>query len=243
MRILRRVCCGSLFVVLVGCSDIDVLKSSYKNGLDGKFEPDQLNSAVELQDKIMYRIEVYNGRKEGDDWKPSDQFYYNVTLTGLSFIDEQCDAYMRELYLLDKVRDRTKSVITSTGVITQAILGALPTSKASVTIVGQAFGLSDAMVDSFANSYLFQNHSAEVTSLVETMQAEYRKAVSDNQKKPDTKITSRPQAYTAIRGYFRLCMPQSIEARISNTLQNLEADTKKPGGSAGGILVTLKSKK
>jgi hypothetical protein len=71
------------------------------------------------------------------------------------------------------------------------------------------------------NSYLFQNHSADIIKIVEMMQVEYRNNIAKN----SSSIDSEPQAYSTIRGYLRLCLPVSIEANISSGLGKLKAQT------------------
>lgn len=155
--------------------------------------------------------------------------FYRTTLVGFNFVDEQCDAYLRELYALDKERDRANNAITSAGLLTNAVLAVSPASKVTMAIVAQAFGLSASYIDIATDSYLYKTDSGVIYSIVSSLQAQYRDNAFNNKEL----INSFPESYGFIRGYLRLCMPPMIESKITTALAKAKAepppeDQKKP---------------
>ena len=105
---------------------------------------------------------------------------YRTTLVGFNFVDEQCDAYLHELFALDKERDRAKSAVSSAGLLTNAVLAVSPASKMTMAIAAQAFGLSASFIDVATDSYLFKTNPGVIFNIVATLQAQYRDNVAAN---------------------------------------------------------------
>lgn len=228
MRMSDLIFASTLIAGLTGCATTDGISGfSYRNGPSYVIDPAEIDKSTQNQIHIMEKLEVLASNGSG---KFS---YYDVTVTGFNFVDEQCDAYLHELYALDHERDRWKSAINATGVLSNAILGAMPVSKASITIVAQAFGLSSSLVDSFTDSYTFKSHSADVYTIVGKLQAEYRTQT----KTFKTEINSEADTYHYIRGYLNICMPPSIEAQISQGISTLSASA---NAKSNGATVSLK---
>ncbi len=139
---------------------------------------------------------------------------YNLTLAGFNFVDEQCDLYLHELFVIDQDRDKIKSAIDSAGLLTNAALAVSPASKLTMAVVTQAFGLSSQYTDTIANSYLYGVHPSTIFNIISKLQGAYR----DQAEADMLKITSEPAAYARIRGYLQLCLPASIESKINETL-------------------------
>jgi hypothetical protein len=157
---------------------------------------------------------------------------YLVTLAGFNFVDEQCDVYLHELFVIDQERDRIKKGIDSAGLITNAALAASPVSKVTMAVVTQAFGLSSEYADTVANTYLYGAHASTVFAVVNKLQSAYR----DQADKDKALINSEPAAYARIRGYLQLCMPPTIESKITETVVSSTGVAGKAatGASSGG---------
>lgn len=209
------------------------------NGFGNRYGPDPampttlVNASADHADNIMARLKASANCPPGTE--NSSECNYATTLVGFNFVDEQCDAYLRELFALDKERDRLKNAIGSAGLLTNAILAVSPASKVTMAIAAQAFGLSSSYVDVLADSYLYQKDAGVVFTVVATLQAQFRdniyKAYADNK----LFINNDPQSYSFIRGYLRLCMPPTIESKITEALAGASARLP-PKGSGPGTL-------
>jgi hypothetical protein len=144
---------------------------------------------------------------------------YLVTLAGFNFVDEQCDAYLHELFAIEHEHEVTKKGIDQVGLLSNAVLGAVPASKTTMAIVAQAFGLASQYTDTIANSYLLGAHTSTILGIVSKLQLAYR----DQAALDKAKINSEPEAYFRIRGYLQLCMPPTIESKINETLTSATA--------------------
>lgn len=204
----------------------------YRYGPNHRMPAGQVAEIVRNQAEVM---SLLRAQANSNDW-------YEVTLAGFNFVDEQCDAYLHELFVLDRTRNRLRSAITGTGTITQAILGVTPASKASIAIVAQAFGLASQLTDEFTNSYLFQSQSSNVVNIVGELQRQYR----DQAGRDHAAIRpSMSAAYARIRGYLRLCLPPTIEAEVTKLLARATARPGAPSpesrGSGSSMSVTLEA--
>lgn len=197
--------------ILAGCSGIESIAGwNLRNGPKPEISPDAIGASLITQATIMAKLE------EATTVPGQAPNYYQVTLAGMNFIDEQCDAYLRELYLLDHARDRLKGALTATGSATHIIMGLASASSVSMGVVAAAFNLSSQLLDNQANSYLYGVSSTVVFSVVGKTQAKYRESL----KALSAQAHSRPEAYAQIRGYLQLCMPPTIEAQVSSLLQS-----------------------
>ncbi|WP_192245872.1 hypothetical protein [Rhizobium sp. ARZ01] len=171
-----------------------------------------ISSSVNSQQVIMNKLREI--AFEGAGATPMDNPYYLTMLAGFNYIDEQCDAYLRELFVLDQERDRLKKGIDSAGLLTNLGLAASSVSKNTMAIATQAFGLTSQYADTVANSYLYGADSGTIFGVVSKLQAAYR----DQAEADKLRINSTPIAYARIRGYLQLCMPPTIESKIDEAL-------------------------
>lgn len=139
---------------------------------------------------------------------------YAITLAGFNFIDEQCDAYLHELFVLDKGRDRWKAGLQAADKMSNAVLATVSVSKTTMAIVAQSFGLSSQLLDVATDSYLHKTNPGTILHIVSELQRTYR----DSTEKNKQLLVSQPAIYSQIRGYLRLCMPPTIESKIENAL-------------------------
>jgi hypothetical protein len=217
-------------IILSGCSGMESAKGwNNRYGPETSISPDAVTNSVDAQLMFMAQFE----RAAGLQPTP-----YQVTLAGFNYVDEQCDAYLHELFALEVDLDRARKSVDGLGLLTNAVLGAVPASKASMAVVTQAFGLSSQYVDTLSKGYLLGARASTVLSTVEKMKAIYRDQASATQKQ----INSRPEVYSRIRGYLQLCMPQTIEAKMSETLASTTAVAGKEatGSSGPGSSQTIK---
>ncbi len=216
-------------VALAGCEAASGFGNRY--GPDPALPAKVIYASVDNQIDIMAKLaEATDCRGEQDSEEATNACHYQTTIVGFNFVDEQCDAYLRELFALDTERDRLKTVIAGADKLTNAVLAVAPASKATMAIVAQSFGLTSDYVNVAADSYLFKADAGIVYNVVSSLQESYRNGVARNREQ----IDSRPASYSAIRGYLRLCMPPTIQSKITTTLARAvaeEADANTPPGT------------
>jgi hypothetical protein len=197
-------------LMLAGCTALETQRGwAFRNG------PDSAMPATAIEASIVNQITIMDQFVLVADAKRNNQIdYYLVTLAGFNFIDEQCDAFLRELYAIDLERTRAKRGLEGAGLLAGAILQASPASKATIEIVAQAFGFAGLMTDTFANSYLINARPSTIFNVVSKLQREYQDLTERNKARLD----SRPAAYAQIRGYLQLCMPVTIESQMNEHL-------------------------
>lgn len=149
--------------------------------------------------------------------------YFGATLIGFNFVDEQCDAYLQALYVLDRERDSTKTGLNAVAQVTNAILGITPASKLTMGVVTQAFGVGGQFADDLLKGYLYGKSPAVVSHVVDVMRDKYRADTAS--AKNDINSSGVPLAYAYIRGYLKLCLPSTISASIDNAAATATATT------------------
>ena len=203
-----------LGVGMSGCAVSEAVK-----GWDNRYGPDPAMPLAKVQESIKNQNGIMAELENQVQGKDGSINYMNVTLAGFNFVDEQCDAYLKELFAIDQERNRLKSGITDTGLMTNAVLTATSASKASMALVTSAFGLSGQFSDSFADSYLYGKHTSTILTVVQKLQTAERDKLGSAKSKP----SSRPEAYGWIRSYLQLCMPPTIEAQMEQALVGSQA--------------------
>jgi hypothetical protein len=204
MKFLRVLVC---LPALTGCAAFEGWENRY--GPDPSLPVEKVRLSTDRQLSIMdefYRTancEVQN-----------TECAYAITLAGFNFIDEQCDAYLHELFVLDKGRDRWKAGLQAADKMSNAVLATVTVSKTTMAIVAQSFGLSSQLLDVATDSYLYKTNPGTILHVVAELQRSYR----DSTEKNKHLLVSQPAIYSQIRGYLRLCLPPTIESKIENAL-------------------------
>lgn len=154
--------------------------------------------------------------------------WYFVMDAGFNYVDEICDSYIHEMFLLDRGRDKIKSGVILLDKATNAILEATRASTKSMVVVAQAFGIASGATDVFANSYLFKLEPANIQQLVREMRNAHRAEAFARAQQ-----FSYPTAVEhGIQAYLNLCLPATIEARVNEILNRTKviADSTAPIG-------------
>lgn len=213
----------ALALVAGGCSPEGITNWSNRYGPDPGMPGEAVRTSAYNQALLhdAFASAIRSPRTEADR-------YYQITLNGFNFVNEQCDAYLRELFVLDQERNRLKKGLDATALLTNAVLATTPASKASMAVVAQAFGLSSQFADTATNSYLFGVNTSTIFNVVNALQIKYRIQTES----VASKITSWPAAYSQIRGYLQLCMPPTIEGKINELIAAKTAEPKKQAEAA-----------
>jgi hypothetical protein len=214
-----RKCAIGLFapILLAGCSAAEHWE--YRYGPDNTLPIDKINASVAHQLDLIDRFQTVSACEPLEH----PQCGYQVTLAGFNFIDEQCDIYLHELFVIDKERDRLKAGLQAADKMSNAVLATVDVSKTTMAIVAQSFGLSTQLLDVATDSYLYKTNPGTILHIVAELQTAYRA----NTEKNKAFLISHPAVYAQIRGYLRLCLPPTIESKIENALAKATADAGK----------------
>jgi hypothetical protein len=193
--------------LLAGCAAIEGWENRY--GPDPAVPVEKVKLSTDRQLQIMDQFY----RTTSCDTQDTE-CTYAITLAGFNFVDEQCDAYLHELFVLDKGRDRWKAGLQAADKMSNAVLATVTVSKTTMAIVAQSFGLSSQWLDIATDSYLYKTNPGTILHVVAELQRSYR----DSTEKHKHLLISQPAIYSQIRGYLRLCMPPTIESKIENAL-------------------------
>ena len=145
--------------------------------------------------------------------------WYDVTRAGFNFVDQQCVDYFNDLFLLERQRAATKSLISAFGQTTNAILAVTNASSLSINVVAQAFGLADKVTDIVSNSFLYKLPPSTTKGFVREMQSAYRIGAAQNKANIDSPVA----AFHEIQNYLELCLPPTIEARLVDHIAGARA--------------------
>lgn len=217
-----RVALPLLVFLLYGCTGAAELN----RGPSPVLKADHVESASRDMHRILgaLRSDAANGL--------GDASWYEVTLAGFNYVDDQCVAYFDRLFFLDRQRAAAKSGLDGFGQTTNAILAITEASKLSMTVVAQAFGLASHMTDVVANSYLYTLPPASTLAFVRKTQRAYRDGVALKQQS----IQTPTSAYHEIQQYLELCLPPTIEAGLVSHINNAEA-IPAPGSAEVRVIV------
>ncbi|MEA2880454.1 MAG: hypothetical protein QOF14_5650 [Hyphomicrobiales bacterium] len=160
---------------------------------------------------------------------PGSSDWYFVMDAGFSYVNEVCDAYVQDLFILNRDRDRLKSGLVILDKAANAIMFATGTSQVAMTIVAQAFGVASGGTDVFANSYLYRIEPSSLQKLIKESQSGYR-AAAHARAREFNYVTAVEQG---IQGYLSLCLPATIEARVNDVINRTRvvADSTQPAGT------------
>lgn len=183
-------------------------------GSETRYGPAQTLDVTDVVAETKRQADVMAAFAEGAGYKDlaatGHREWYDVTLAGYNYVDEKCDAYLRQLFVLEREKNRASESIVQVDKLTGAILGASGASSMSIQVVAQAFGFGSTMTKLMADSYLYSVPLPTLFSAEERLRKVYRDAAADNA----AAIDNRAAAYQSIRGYLSLCFPQTIESKV-----------------------------
>ncbi|TBW38045.1 hypothetical protein EYW49_10620 [Siculibacillus lacustris] len=154
--------------------------------------------------------------------------WYDATLLGFNYADEDCGEYLRLNFRLARMRERDHGLLTHVGGGLPGLLSATTVPAAATTTIAAAFGMGATVTDDLLSSYLFTNMDPSVVfRTVTRLQNSYR----NETLKRKAEIDSGATAYRAVQNYYSLCFPQTIEAKMSEFLASANVETVNPDGT------------
>jgi hypothetical protein len=210
---------------LAACSKIPDFDSRYGPG--PTIPADAVTTKVDIQTKVM---DYLYGKAVADQPRNNaNNLWYEATLLGFNYVDEECSEFLRLNFRLTRMRDRDKSMLDAFSNTSAGLLKAASVADPTITSVSAAFGLGSALTSAYLGSYLFSMEPNIVFRTVTKLQNGYRKQVDAGK----AEINSSATAYRTIQNYYTLCFPQTIEAKMSEFLAQAasEDDAAEKGGT------------
>jgi hypothetical protein len=214
--IVAFVCLG---LFLAGC---DPSRDSryFREGIGTDLYWDGLPAATQLQDAYLANIcsQAISPTARSTDTVSCDGLPLTprnwglLVQAGMNDIDLRCDAYLAWLYDRKSSKEPFLKELAVLGGATAAILKATEVSSTPIALTAIAFGLA---ADSFTNL------DARLVNAVDYSTA--GSVVRDNRtsfraNNLSLVIDNRPAAIYVLRSYLSICVPDTIEMSINNTL-------------------------
>lgn len=196
-----------LCLLLLGCES----GWDKRKGIPPIIDPSSVESSTSNQLRILNALAQDAGLTPDYPY-----YYYNVTVAGFNYIDDQCNQYFDTLFFLNREKDQLKTGLTAAGATTAAIMAATKASATSIAVVAQAFGLGVVATDVVAGTFLYQVTPATARGFVHQLQSAFRDGAATRYRL----INSPAMAYHTIQEYLSLCLPPTIEAKIAEHVAN-----------------------
>jgi hypothetical protein len=222
---LRRKCVRLAAAVTICClPGCGALDWSNRYGPSPVIEANPLVVSTTRQAVVMDQLIIRAGIPTTLAFDDSRWFF--VMEAGFNYVDEECDKYLRALFIMDRERDRVKGALVLADKASHAILDVTSASQKSISIVAQSFGLASGLTDVFADSYLFHLGPAVVQPTVVKLQTAYRNAVTRDR----LTIKWQSTAFMHVQRYLSICLPSSIQGNINEYIAKASGGTEKPEG-------------
>jgi hypothetical protein len=201
--------------VLCGCTTLD-------ESLSGRYGPSPVLVAEAVQISVARQaavVRAVGGTLLAEPVTRRD--WYSLILSGFNTIDDACMTYIDDLWILERRKTRTSTILAVTGAAGAALIGAAaptPSTAAALVILAQAFGLATAINNAVADSYLYSQNAATIKKLIRKTTAGYRQDFADKTLATSDEVVypvaSPGAAYHHMREYLALCLPPTIQAQI-----------------------------
>ncbi len=130
--------------------------------------------------------------------------YSELVQAGFNDIDQRCDRYLAWIDYKRTEALRVKSGIASLAVTSATVLTIAEAGMDSIGYVAAALGLAVSLYDSYNNSLLAGLESTLIKRIVYERRLEYRRQFAG------LNYQRTPEMVFALRGYLRICTPQTI---------------------------------
>lgn len=234
----------ALASLVSGCAELG-------DQLTGRYGPTPAPTAAMVETAARRQVDVVLAMASGAGYAQSTPVFgdregwYRITMTGFNVVDDACMTYIDELWILERRKARTGSLIAATGAAVAGIVAANShPSATTLAILAQAFGLATAFNTAFSDSYLYTQNAATIKKLVRKTTEAYRTDLAKKLPSPENEITypigSPGAAYHHMREYLSLCLPPTIQAQIEDLVANAKATPENSATDAA--LTTAKAK-
>jgi hypothetical protein len=227
---------GALAIGLSACASPGDLQRmyTYRGGPDPAMPASHVDSVVLDQALVLRYIE-----DNAPDLRPGQgaDHWHDVAMWGFNVGRQDCEIYMNVLFKLNREKQRNGSVITAFSTAATAVVGVAGSSPSTtLSILSASFGLLSALNDAYFTTYLFSQVPGLVAKKVSELQETYVDSFRPNAEKPILDIQSAADAYYAIRGYYQICLPETIEGTFLQQVAGGTPASVKPQPKADGAV-------
>ena len=210
-------------VLLAGCSNESVLEQGITTSL---YTPDTSNRA-NLQDKyfqlMCLRAGVGSSASAATETycsfaKLQQSEWRRVVLAALNDIDDRCEAYLSSLDAAKRDREGLLATLKNAGHTASLIATTAGADPHAISIMEIVFGLAESSLDNYYSRLILAVEKSTVQGLVLKRQTAYREDLLNRYMQF---VKDKAAAFIAMRGYLRICLPSTIEARITSTIDNV----------------------
>jgi hypothetical protein len=224
---------GTLTIALSACAGPEDIQRTYalRWGPDPAMPSDSVGSVAYDQAMVLkYIMDYAPNLPPGPPQTLAEKKIYWAAVAhwGFNVGRQDCEIYMNVLFKINRERLRNGGVITAFRNATTAVVGVAGSSPSTtMSILSASFGLLSAVNDAYFATYLFSAVPAIVAKKVSEQQATYQASFTKDDGRPFD-IQSPADAYHAIRGYYQICLPETIEGTFLQQVASGKADSKPP---------------
>lgn len=208
--------------------------AEFQDQLSGRYGPAPaptgavVEAAARRQADVVWAMARGAGYTQNPPAFGDRQGWYTVTMTGFNVVDDACMTYIDDLWILERRKARTGTLIAATGAAVAGIVAANShPSATTLAILAQAFGLASAFNTAISDSYLYTQNAATIKKLVRKTTEAYRTDFAKKLPPPENEVTypigSPGAAYHHMREYLALCLPPTIQAQIEDLVTTAKA--------------------
>jgi hypothetical protein len=213
------VACVGLALLVGGC-DLTRDARFFREGIGTDLYWDGLPAATQLQDIYLANIcsQAISPTARSVDTVSCDGLPLTprnwglLVQAGMNDIDLRCDAYLAWLYDRKSSKEPFLKELASLGGAAAGILRATNAGQTPIALTAIAFGLAAETFTNIDQRLVNAVDYTTVDSVVRDNRTQFRF------KNLDLVIDNRPAAIYVLRNYLSICVPDSIEMSINNTV-------------------------
>jgi hypothetical protein len=206
--------------LLVGGCDLTRDSRYYREGIGTDLYWDGLPAATQLQDIYLANIcaQAISPTARSVDTVSCDGLPLTprnwglLVQAGMNDIDLRCDSYLSWLYDKKSSKEPILKELASVGGASAAVLAATGAGATPIALTAIAFGLAANTFTNIDQRLVNAVDYSTVDSVVRDNRTLFRR------NNLDLVIDNRPAAIYVLRNYLAICVPDSIEMSINNTV-------------------------
>ncbi|MBY5783882.1 hypothetical protein HFN62_09025 [Rhizobium leguminosarum] len=206
----------SITMLVAGCTsvgnDVGVGQDLYSR--QTPFDTNNLSS--------YFRQLCAQARLVGSNSSETCSDYGEIVQTGFNDIDQRCDRYLAWIDFKRTEALRVKSGIASLAFTSATVLTIANVGMDAIGYVAAALGLAVSLYDNYNNSLLIGLESTTIKQIVYQRRLEYRRQFSG------LNYQRTPEMVFALRGYLRICTPQTIVLDANTYALSAASGTRSP---------------
>ncbi|WP_201160108.1 hypothetical protein [Rhodoplanes elegans] len=145
--------------------------------------------------------------------------YLTLAKWGFNVGRDDCEAYLHNLFLINRRKQRNNLLLAAANGATSAIVTATTSGQKPLSIIAAAFDFASAANAAISDSFLFSEAPGLVALKVKQLQDAYRNHVENG----SIPVESDADVYKVIHTYYSICLPPYIEGILLDRIANSAA--------------------